>query len=139
MRASGSFCRFWYEKLRLQQTFSLPCEVIAAVSYIYRVPTSGEDGVGSTPPSKAAPPYHTHLYGVKCTQRVNSQKSHGLPYIRPKMGTTVESRRRVRAAGKLSDEPFRKGKTQSLTDFIPLEASRASRGSGTRISIPPYI
>jgi len=55
MRAGGSFYRFWYEKLRLQQAFSLPCEVIATISYTHRVPMSGEDRVGSTPPSKAGP------------------------------------------------------------------------------------
>ena len=32
-------------------------------------------------------------------RRVNSQTQHGLPHIHPKMGSTVESRRRVRAAG----------------------------------------
>ena len=130
MRAGGSFCRFWYEKLRLQQAFSLPCEVIADVSYTYRVPTSGEDGVGSTPPSKAAPPYHTHLYGVKCTQRVDSQTPHGLPHIHQKMGSTMESRRRVRAARKPSDVPLRKGETQSPT--APVEEDRPDWALATR-------
>ena len=34
------------------------------------------------------------------------------------MGSTVESRRRVRAAGKPYDEPVRKGKIQSPTDLV---------------------
>jgi len=50
-------------------------------------------------------------------RRVNSQTQHGLPNIHPKMGSTVESRWRVRAAGKPSDEPLRKGETQSPTAF----------------------
>ena len=48
-------------------------------------------------------------------RRVDSQTPHGLPHIRPKMGITVESHRRVRAAGKPSGEPLRKGETQSPT------------------------
>jgi len=71
----------------------------------------------SLPLLTLTPPNHTHLYGVKCTRRVDSQTQHGLPHIHPKMGSTVESRWRVRAAGKPSDEPPRKGKTQSLTEF----------------------
>ena len=58
---------------------------------------------------------YTHLYGVKCTRRVESQTQHGLPNIHQKMGSTVESRRWVRAAGKPSDGPLRRGETQGLT------------------------
>ena len=42
--------------------------------------------------------------------------------MHPKIGSTLGSRRRVRAAGKPSDEPRRKGETQSLTDFEPAQA-----------------
>jgi len=70
---------------------------------------------GSTPPSKADPLNHTHMCGVKCMRRVDSRTQHGLPHIHPKVGSTVEYRWRVRAAGKPSDEPLRKGETQSLT------------------------
>jgi len=78
-----------------------------------KIKTGG--GVGGAPPSKADTPYHTHLYGVKCTQHVDSQTSHGLSHIHPKIGGAVESCRRVRAADKPSGEPIRKGETQSPT------------------------
>jgi len=53
------------------------------------------------------------------------------------MGSTVESRRRVRVAGKPSDEPSRKGEAQSLTDFVPFEAARAR---GDRVyGYPPSL
>ena len=62
-------------------------------------------------------PTYTHLYGVKCMRRIDSQTQHGLPHIHPKMGSTVKFRWRVRAVGKPSDEPLRKRETQSLTDY----------------------
>jgi len=80
---------------------------------------------------RLTPPTYTHLYGVKCTRRVDSQTQHGLPHIHPKMGSTVESRWRVRAAGKPSDEPLRKGETQSLTviDIVVPKPNSTSDGS----------
>ena len=36
------------------------------------------------PPLRLTPPNCTHLYGVKCTRRVDSQTQHGLPRIHPK-------------------------------------------------------
>ena len=48
-------------------------------------------------------PNHTHLYGVKYTQHVNSQTSHGLPHIHLKMSSTVEFRQQV------GQRPLRKG------------------------------
>jgi len=128
MPVGGSFYRFWYEKSCLQQAFSRPCAVIATVGYTHRVPMLGEDGVGSTPPSKADPPKRTHLYGVKCTQHADSQTLHGLPHIHPKVGSTVESPRRVRVAGKPSGEPLRKGETQSPTEL------ELSQGKSVRLN-----
>lgn len=52
---------------------------------------------------RPTPPNHTRLHEVKCTQHVDSQTSHGLPHIHPKIGSTVQSRWRVRVAGKPSD------------------------------------
>ena len=48
--------------------------------------------------------------------------------MHPKIGSTLKSRRRVRAAGKPSDEPLRKGETQRLTVHaqITLDATQSS-------------
>ena len=48
--------------------------------------------------------------------------------MHPKIGSTLKSRRRVRAAGRPPDEPLRKGETQRLTVHaqITLDATQSS-------------
>jgi len=87
---------FWYAKSCLRQAAftGRPCAVIATVGYAHRAPMLEEDGRSgeALPLLRLTPPNYTHLYGVKCTRRVDSQTQHGLPHIHPKMGSTVESR-----------------------------------------------
>jgi hypothetical protein len=69
--------------------------------------------------SKADPYHHTQLFGVKCTQSVESRnRTDSFSYIL-KWVVHENLRRRVRVAGKPSDEPLRKGETQSPTDPDP--------------------
>ena len=46
----GLSYRFWSAKSCLWQAFSWLCAVIVTVSYVHRVPTLGEDGVGKHSP-----------------------------------------------------------------------------------------
>ena len=48
--------------------------------------------------------------------------------MQPQIGSTLGSQRRVIAVGKPSDEPHRKGETQSLTDFEPAQARTEING-----------
>jgi hypothetical protein len=74
--------------------------------------------VGSgTHSSKADPHHHAQLFGVKCTQHVDSRHRTDSPSYILKWVVHKNLRRRVRVAGKPSDEPLRKGETQSPTGF----------------------
>ena len=63
----------------------------ATVSYVYGIPALRDAWRSREAlPLPGLTPYHchTHLYEVKCTQRVDSQTPHGLLHIHPKMGST---------------------------------------------------
>ena len=76
--------------------------------------TLGNAGAGSTPVPKTDPTTPHPSPEVKCSDTTCLQQARtDSSRIHPKMGSTLESRGRVRVAGKPSDEPLRKGETQS--------------------------
>ena len=80
-------------------------------------PLSGEDGVGKHSSLRGWSPHHTHLLWSStsaCRQSGTVWNPSG--YIQ-KWVVQRDRRGRVRAAGKPSDEPLRKGETQSPTNF----------------------
>ena len=73
--------------------------------------------VGKHPPPEADPPNCAYLLWSSACCTSTDRRRADSTRIHPKIGSTLKSRRRVRAAGKPSDEPLREGETQSLTDF----------------------
>jgi len=103
--------RFWYAKSWLWQAFSRLCAVIATFGYAHRVPTLGEDRVGKHSPSKAEPS-RSHPSSVQSSACDVSTARHSM-----NSPTSIRISTAGWAAGKPSDEPLRKGETQSLTVF----------------------
>ena len=104
--------RFLYEKVLFRQAFSRPCQAIPPLPLSLQGPNvEGCRPAGSAPTLKTDPTSHTWhlLWSSTCyvPARVDSTRIH------PKMGSTLKSYGRVKAAGKPSDEPLRKGETQS--------------------------
>ena len=104
--------RFLYTKSCLWQAFSQPCLAITPLSLSQQGPRWEMTEQGALPFSRLTPPHHTHLQRSSAAT-CQTADTHRLLWIHPKMGSTLESRGRVRAAGKPSDEPLRKGETQS--------------------------
>ena len=75
----------------------------------------GNAGTGTTPVPKADPTTPHPSPEIKYSDATCQPLTRtDFSRIHPKMGSTLESRGRVGAAGKPSDEPLRKGETQSL-------------------------
>ena len=104
--------RFLYAKSCLWQAFSRPCLAITPLSLSQQGPRWEMMEQGALPFSRLTPHNHTHLQRSSAAT-CQTADTHGLLWIHPKMGSTLESRGWVRVAGKPSDEPLHKGETQS--------------------------
>ena len=110
----SSIDRSSYAKSCLSQACSRLCRLRHCQLRLYSPSLERRRSREALPLTKATPHHHAHLLWSSTCNVSTARHCTDSTRIHPKMGSTLRFRGRVRAAGKPSDEPLRKGETQSL-------------------------